>query len=334
MASREIGRREVLTGLGAMAVSLVACDVRSGARSSGEPKDTMPCRGSSRRRWPGHRPCRVYLGLSSPEDIAAVEETTGPVGVHRSYFSWDDLGREADVIRDDHDHRRLPWVSFKPPTESAGGWAMVASGDFDGELRERARRYARRREPVIVTFHHEPSNDGTGTPAEFVAAWTHAYDVMFDETELSDVAFVPVIGEWEFNPVNPSGVPGQWVTTEILDRAAFMGVDIYQNPSGEAYPERLGRVRDWLDEQGREDLMLGVGETGCTDTFGDPDAFEWWTRSWQWVEDNPDSIGVVSYFDSSRNSRRGVDWPLGESPDKLEAFRDSLRSPVACRLPR
>jgi hypothetical protein len=111
-------------------------------------------------------------------------------------------------------------------------------------------------------------------------------------------------------------------------------VDIYQNASGEAYAERLGRVRDWLDEQGREDLMLGVGETGCTDTFGDPDAVEWWTRSWQWVEDNAATIAVVSYFDSSRNSREGVDWPLRESAQKLEAFRDSMRSPVACRLPR
>jgi len=334
VASRVIGRREVLAGLGAIAVSLAACDGRSGnAHSSGGSEDTEPCRGSS-PRWPGHRPCRVYLGLSSPEDIASVEEETGPVGVHRSFFLWDDLSREADVIRDDHDHRRLPWVSFKPPTEFSGGWAMVASGDYDDDLRERARRYARRREPIVVTFHHEPSNDDTGSAEEFVAAWTHAYDVMFDETGLADVAFVPVIGEWEFNPVNPDGDPDEWVTPEILDRAAFMGVDIYQNASGEAYSERLGRVREWLDDQGRDDVMLGVGETGCTDTFGDPDAVEWWTRSWQWVEDHADSIGVVSYFDSGRNSREGVDWPLGESSEKLEAFRDSLSSPVACRLQR
>jgi hypothetical protein len=334
VASRVLGRRAVLTGFGAIAVSLVACEARSGdPRGSGAPDDVAPCRGPS-PRWPGHRPCRVYLGLSSPADIATVEEETGPVGVHRSYFSWDDLSREADVIRDDHRHRRLPWVSFKPPTESSGGWAMVASGDFDDDLRERARRYARRREPVVVTFHHEPSNDDTGTPEEFVAAWTHAYDVMFDETGLPDVAFVPVIGEWEFNPVNPTGDPDRWVTAPILDRAAFLGVDIYQNAGGEAYPERLGRVRDWLDEQGREDVMLGVGETGCTDTFGHPDAVEWWTRSWQWVEDNAATIAVVSYFDSGRNSREGVDWPLAESPDKLEAFRDSLGSAVACRLPR
>ena len=111
MPSPALGRRELLLGLGAATV-LAACEVSS------------PIAGPSRdhgRRWPGHRPGRVYLGMSYPGDIADAEAVTGPVGVHRSFYQWDDLAREAEVIGDDHANGRLPWVSFKPP--SRGGWA-------------------------------------------------------------------------------------------------------------------------------------------------------------------------------------------------------------------
>ena len=354
-----VGRREFLLGLGSVALSAAACESGSSGSASdrarppagrarasvheGRPDDSGSlndgregdqldrCRENG-AQWPGHRPCRVYLGMSYPGDIADAEALTGPVGVHRSYFQWDDLSREDEAIADDHANRRLPWVSFKPPS-SETGWVRVAEGDVDHDLRERARHYALFAEPIVVTFHHEPSDDADGSSEDFAAAWARTYDVMRDEAGLDHVAFVPILGEWQYNPENIDGHPGQWVTSDVLDRAAFLGVDVYQNDSGETYDVRLGRVLDWLGRHGRPDLMIGVGETGCTDTFGSPTAVQWWTDSWGWVEQNTDRVGVVAYFDSDRNSRSGVHWPLTESHGKLRAFEESLASSAACRLP-
>lgn len=358
MASQGVTRRELLLGLGLVAVSATGCSSGRETRApqgrgpvvtptgptsgptTGPSTDVGPTPAETGRgvggpagppRWPGHRPGRAYLGLSYPDDIAAAEAVLGHVGVHRSYFDWEDLERETEVIDDDHANRRLPWVSFKPPG-GASGWERVAGGEVDDHLRRRARHYARHSDPVVVTFHHEPSNDRPGDGREFAAAWVRVHDVMHAETHLRHVALVPILGEWEFNPNNEHADPDQWLTPNVLDRAAFLGLDVYQNGSGQTYDERLGRVLDWLAARGYPDLMLGVGETGCTDTFGSPSAAQWWSDSWRWVETSTDRVGVVAYFDSERNSRRHVYWPLDESEEKRRAFEQSLESPTACRL--
>jgi hypothetical protein len=254
------------------------------------------------------------------------------VGMHRSYFQWDDLGDERRTIRDDHAHRRLPWVSFKPPSTSGGGWLAVASGRHDGDLRRRAAAYAELDGPVVLTFHHEPSNDHTGTPQEYADAWVHVHDVMRAEAGLRNVAFVPIIDEWEWNPVNDERDPRRWLPDQLLDRAAFLGVDLYQDPTGEGLPERLARVLSWLSGIGRSRMMLGLGETACTDRFGSPTAAQWWTRSWRWVERWTDRVAVVGYYNTQLNAKGDVYWPLDESPEKLAAYRRSLDSPRSCLL--
>ncbi len=283
-------------------------------------------------RWPGHRPGRTYLGLSYPDDIANAEAVLGPVGVHRSYFEWDDIQREAEVIADDHANRRLPWVSFKAPGD-ASGWGPVARGVFDDQLRARARHYASFSEPIVVTFHHEPSNERPQAGSDYAAAWVHVHDVMRAEAGLHHVAQVPIIGDWEFNPANVHAAADEWITRRVLERASFLGVDVYQNASGETYAQRLARVQDWLVARGHPGMMIGVGETGCTDAFGSPTAVQWWTESWAWVELSTDTVGVVAYYDSDRNSRGHVHWPLDESAAKQRAFKLTLKSPTACRLP-
>ena len=284
-------------------------------------------------RWFGHQPGRVYLGLSQAEpDLADTEAALGRLGVHRSFFEFDDGDREDAQILADHAAGRLPWVSFKPPGSGPGTWGAVASGLADEALRERARRYAGHSLPTVVTFNHEPSNDQSGTAAEFVAAYARVHDVMQDETGLATVAFVPILGDWEVNPNNELGRPERFLTDEVLDRSAFVGVDLYQNAFGATYAERLGRLVDLLEQLGRPDLMLGVGETGCTDAFGEPSAVQWWEDSWGWVLREHDRVGVVSYFNSPRNSKPDVFWPLDESPAKVDSFRRSLASGAACRL--
>jgi hypothetical protein len=293
---------------------------------------TAPSATAASPQWAGHKPGRIYLGVSSDGELSETTARTGPVGLQRTYHKWDDGSREDKNIRADHAAGRLPWISFKPRSISGGGWAAIAAGTYDADIRARARRYAQFSAPVIVTFNHEPQNDSTGTPADFVRAWTRIHDVMANETSLTNVVSAPIIGEWAFNPKNTRDEPGDFLTQAVLDRCAFVGIDLYQNRSGEGYPERLGRVLSWLDGQGHPGKMVGVGETGCTDSYGSPSSSEWWSRSWNWAVANSNRVGAISYFNSLHNNNSGNNWLLWDRPAKLEAFRASLSSPAACSL--
>jgi hypothetical protein len=57
-------------------------------------------------------------------------------------------------------------------------------------------------------------------------------------------------------------------------------------------------------------------------------AVQWMNESLAWAAANTDTIGVVSYFNSTVNSRAGVYWPLDETAAKLDAYRAWLANPV------
>lgn len=283
-------------------------------------------------QFPGHKPGKIYLGLSNGgQSLSTTLERTGPVGLRRTYYDWSGLSGELRNIRSDHAANRMPWVSFKPASTRSGGWAALASGQHDGALRERARAYAGLSRPVMVTFNHEPHNDSTGSPADFARAWCRVHDVMKNETGLKNIVSTPIIGDWVFNPVNKEQGPEDFLTGAVLDRCHMLGVDLYQNPSGQGCAERLGRVLDWLDARGHSTMPVGLGETGCSMGFKNPDGVEWWNSSWKWSV-NSERVAAISYFNSARNNNSGRTWLLWESSAKLQAFKASLSSAAATRL--
>lgn len=222
-------------------------------------------------------------------------------------------------------------MSFKPPA-GPSTWTEVGSGARDADLRARARRYAAFSKPIVVTFHHEPTNDSTNGDA-WAKAFIRIYDVMRAETGLKNVAFAPIIGDWAWNPKNPDQtLPTKFLTPDVMRRMAFLGVDLYQNASGEGFSSRLGRIYTWMAGRGFGSKMLGIGETGATESFASKTAVQWWSEQWAWVGANTDKIGVVSYFNSTRNSKDTVYWGLDESAVKLTAYKASLTSKISARL--
>ncbi len=320
--SSGLNRRQVLT-LGSLAVAAVAAKTTLGSALA----SAAPAAGAA---WPGHKPGKIYLGASGA-DWESLLTKVGPTGLRRTYYKWSGGTGETRNITKDHAANRLPWISFKPASTAAGGWAAIASGRYDADIRARARRYAAYAKPVIVTFNHEPHNDNTGTPADFAKAWTRIHDVMSNETNLKNVVSVPIIGDWCFNPRNKNGHPEGFITEAVLDRCHFLGVDLYQNHSGDGYAVRLGRILAWLDARGHSDKMVGLGETGATNGFGSPTAVQWWTASWAWAAAHTNRVAAISYFNSTKGGLR-QNWALTESAAKLAAYKASLRSATACRL--
>ena len=319
-------------GLGAATVAAPAV----GAVPRGAETDfrfPSPRQAAAAGKWPGHRPGMIYLGLSAAGSVDSAEKTTGPVGLFRSFSHWGSASNEAVEIRANQAKGRLTWISYDPPVSTSGIWAKIGSGAYDADIRARAQVYAGLSVPAIVTFSHEPQGDlQWGSPANFAAAWTRIYDVWNAETGLKNAAFVPIIGDWVFNPVNhKNGHPDEYLPSGVLSRMAFLGTDLYQNPSGQDYSIRLARLIRFLDDRGRSDKMVGVGETACSD-FYPGNASDWWKRSWQWAVAHSSRVGAISYFHSQNNSRPGANWLLTESAAKLNAYKASLQSTVSCGL--
>jgi hypothetical protein len=284
---------------------------------------------STTPKWPGHQPGKVILGMSCGSACADKEKQLGQAyGVHRQFGKWGDWSRVGKKIAADHAAGRLPWVSVEgPDSGTPAGWRALAAGKYDSEVKALAttlKAYAAK--PVILTFHHEPSNDGTEAEGlDWAQASNRFYYVLNSNGALANVAYAPVLGDWLFNAANKSQAPENWLKPAVLRRASFVGIDLYENASGETFAQRLPRILNWLSAQGFPDLMVGIGETGGTDAlYPKKSAVQFMNESFTWAQNNTDKIGVVSYFNSTANSRTGVYWPLDETSTKLNTYRGWL----------
>ncbi len=336
MDRRQLFKALAITGIGVTAAGGAYAASRA-MSSTGDvisgtppPPTTSPSATDPPRLWPGHQPGRIYLGWSDGGDLAGTLATTGPVALRRSYFKWTNPQAEDERISEDHRAGRLPWISFKPPDHS-DAWAAIADGAYDSDIRARARRYSALTAPVIVTFHHEPHNDGRfGRPRDFAAAWVRIHDLLAADDGLRQCAYAPVLGEYSFTSSYSRGRNQEaedFLPPEVLDRMAFLGVDLYQNSGGEGFKERLGAIIEWLDDGGHADKQVGIGETGASDIYRPPTAAEWWSQSWAWSVENVDRVGAIAYWNSSRNED-SANLLLTETPEKLAAFKASLVDPL------
>jgi hypothetical protein len=312
--------------------ALVQVDVPYVIGDGGPVPPVPPGVPGSEPAWPGHVPGKFYLGMSCGSACAQRASELGqPYGMRRVFEHWGDWAGLSRDIQAEHAAGRLPWVSIKPPNGAPAGWLAIADGSMDDEIGALAETLkATEDQPVLLTFHHEPSNDGSEAEgALWAAAYAHFHDVLASAGALVNVADPPIVGDWLFNPQNQPQDPANWLTEDVLSRAPFLGIDLYENGSGETFAVRIPRIVDWLAAHGHPEMMIGIGETGSTDAaYPGMTAVEWMNESLAWAAANTDKIGVVSYFNSTVNSRAGVYWPLDESVAKLEAYRAWLDNPV------
>lgn len=287
---------------------------------------TPPPTTPSGAAFPGLVPGQFYLGMSCGTECRVKEGELGRgYGIHRQFKKWGDWAGFAKLIQADQKAGRLPWISFKGPIEGAAGWRAIASGAYDADLRQLAKVLkANDDQPLFLTFHHEPNNDGAEADGvSWAGAYVRIHDVLAQAGALENVADPPIVSDWLFDPRNRSD-PADWLTPALLRRAPFLGIDLYENATGESFAQRVPRVLSWLASQGYPDKMVGIGETGSTDYYSRSTAVKWMNDSLRWAAANTDKVVAVSYFNSMANSRPGVYWPLDESDAKMAAYRTWL----------
>jgi hypothetical protein len=281
-------------------------------------------------RWAGHRPGKLYLGMSCGDVCTQKQNDLGhSYGVHRQFEGWGSWSRVAQDIRSDHHAGRLPWISVKPPQGAAAGWKAIANGQYDTAIRSLAATLkANDSKPVLFTLHHEPSNDGTEAQGVLWArAYVHMHRLLKSAGALANVADPPILGDWLFNATNRNQDPDNWVTHAVLRAAPFLGIDMYENGTGDTFAQRIPYIKRWMAARGFPHKMVGIAETGATNRAGwDKTAARWMTQSLRWAAHNTDKVGVVSYFNSTANPMPNCYWPLDESAGKIKVFRGFLNN--------
>jgi hypothetical protein len=287
---------------------------------------------AAKHRFPGHRPGRIYLGMSCGGMCDQKEPQLGRgVGLKRWYKKWGNWHGVEEAIQEDRRKNRLPWISIEGPARGAAtGWRDVGRGRYDRDIRGLAKVLkANDNKPVFISFDHEPSNKAADSQGSW---WAHGYNRFYDVLKkahaLKHVAVPPIMADWMFNKYNHEDKPGSWLLPSVLRRAPFLAVDVYQNDSGRTFRPRLSRIARWLGNHGHPHMMLGVGESGATNFYRNTTAVKWLNRSLRWASHHPGRVAAISYFNSTAYSRDGAYWPLDESTKKLATYRKWLNKPV------
>lgn len=281
-------------------------------------------------RFPGHRPGRIYLGMSCGEMCPQKESQLGQrIGLKRWFKKWGNWQGVAGAIQEDRRKHRLPWISIEGPSGGTPtGWRDVGRGQYDRDIRGLARVLkANDQKPLFISFDHEMSNNAPDSQGRLWArGFIRFYDVLKRSHALRNVAVPPIFVSWLFDRDNGQN-PSSWLPPGVLRRASFMGIDVYQNESGKAFGGRIPQVDRWLARHGHPNMMVGLGETGGTSSFGNVSGATWLDRSLRWSARHPGTVAAISYFNSTANSGPNLYWPLDESARKLNVYRKWLGNP-------
>jgi hypothetical protein len=317
-----------VTVLGPVATSGASLSSPTTQAAAENPQRTVT---SSQKRsaFAGHRPGRIYLGMSCGVECPKREShLRANVGLKRWFKQWGNWNGVAEAIKEDRRKNRRTWISIEGPRGGApSGWLAVAQGDFDRQIRDLARVLKRQdRQPIFLSFDHEMSNKASESQASWWArGFNRFHDVLKRAHALRRVALAPIHASWLFSKFNGGKSPAKWLPPGVLRRSSFVAVDVYQNWKGESFGSRISRVDRWLDRHGHPRMKIGVGETGATNGLGGDSAASWLNQSLRWAAKNRHKMVAISYFNSTANSASSVYWPLDESSQKVGVYRTWLK---------
>lgn len=266
--------------------------------------------------------CGALLGAAygSNTDPLEWERSTlkHPLGVHRTYWAADDVSRAVEVARDDLQHDRLPWISFKLPHD----WAQMAAGAGDDWARELASLLAQLDGPVWLAFHHEPEGDPQGSIKDWTAMQARLAPIV--RATAPNVAYsIIVTGYHQLYGEPKYSLSSIWPKDTTID---LVGFDVYDKYGVEKNGSRFrtptafesayfSKFRQFALDH---DVAWGLAETGQTDLSARRDPL-WVQRTFSSMR-RYGGVGFV-YFDSTLNS--AAPWRL--KGEKEQRFAGVLR---------
>jgi hypothetical protein len=245
----------------------------------------------------GGQTSQMLLGIAADgttnEAFTSVEAVVGPMGVRRCYSFGGTIPTSMASSPSAPDiGLRTSWLSISNVNP-----ANITNGSNDTKLAGFATSVGTH--PMMLTFNHEPENDGY-TPSAFKAAFQHFYDVIKTANPLIKVG--TIFMDWCFDPTsgyNPASFdPG-------VGYRDFFGVDTYNFyhffnnqsqttwvlPTDAKWGNGVNRIQRFLDYN-----TANGGQPVAVGEFGSPN----WNTSG--VAGHPPDDGVLSPVGSRKSA--------------------------------
>ncbi len=260
-------------------------------------------------------------GLSRYQAQEAQEQRWGRKNILPHYFlngsQW------SDQIEDDVAGGRHPIISIK-----FGAWADVSSGALDATVRQFAQNVKALAGWVFVTFHHEPTDDGTATA--FVAMWRHCVDI-FREEGVTNAKFLWTQIAYDLRETGPAW--NFWPGDTYVDA---VGADPYNWPPkpGANWLPFATIVQHSVKFARAKAKPLVIAETGTNeDPGGNANRKAYWFTEMLAYLKTADASGIVGvcYFDNIHvNTSTGIrnDWRTNSSAISSAAWKVLATDPI------
>ena len=213
----------------------------------------------------------VFLGANAA-DLTTVQSQAGQqLGLDRTYSQWGDQLPSTQMLSD-QSAGRLPALSVKPLGVSL---QAVADGSQDEAIKRQAAGIKAYGTPVLLTFDHEPEQDGAAAAAPFVAAWRH-YVQVFRGEAVTNVSWTLILESSTLSAgAGDAWYPGDDVVNWIgADGYNWAGDPEHPGAAWTSFTDIFGAFVSWAGPHGKP---LLIGEFASGDDPNDP------TRKPQWI---------------------------------------------------
>ena len=257
-------------------------------------------------------------GRTDMQELAYVESEIGePFAIYHTYLQASTPLPTPDM-RAAASSGHINLVDITP----GASWASVAAGGTDSELVAQADGLKAFGYPVMVSFDHEANAriGSSGTPAQFVAAWRHVYDV-YQQQGATNVIFVwDMTGELFLNAQNANAMyPGsQYVDWVAAD--AYNWDPVRAGAPWRSFQQAFQPFYTWAVQTGKPAM---AEETGVLESPSDANAKAQWYAGMATTVEGWPNLKAVVYFNSSRDGA----WWFDSTPQALAAFRAVAQSP-------
>ncbi|HYO38828.1 MAG TPA: glycosyl hydrolase, partial [Nocardioidaceae bacterium] len=300
-------------------------------------------------------PNRDYFGFLQdgvPGDTAMVDRLAARAGKAPSTTGWFttfDEPYRADLVRRSWSRGALPVITWMPTERGSGtsySLSSIIAGAHDRYLRRFAAEVVREGLPVSLRFAHEMNGswypwsagrtDYNNSPAKYVAAWRHVWQV-FDDAGATD----NVIWLWSPGRVDnlkPSATNGLTTFAEDYPGNAYVdwvGATVYLRKASVGPTYAASFAKTVADLEGVTDKPIFFGETGAvqTDQGVDRTALKatWITNVLGQFAADDRVVGFLWFNNVAATEVNGVqvhnDWRFDASRATQDAFRKAVASP-------
>jgi hypothetical protein len=271
--------------------------VASGAGPDTPPAVVLPDAGAL---FGVHLSLDEHNGLDRRQAMLDFEALVGRrMAIDRQFYVWTDTFPNPDDYWSNSGGRLLylSWgAGFLDGTCVL--WADIAAGLYDGDIEAKAEEMKAFADPLILSFHHEPTTappagESCGTPDEYIAAWRHVRERM-EAAGVTNVTYAWTMTALSFKNDNAEPYyPGDDVVDVIAaDGYNWFGCPFHPGPWREV-DEIFQEFLEFGEARGKPMIMAEYGSGEDPDVEGKKG--QWFTNAADTVKRHP-LVKGISYF--------------------------------------